>query len=69
MTQRQLDRSVARATGESLREIRRRGFSIADPLDPAYDPDPVAPQVVDWDQAQPGRSLPFAPQRRPLVAA
>jgi hypothetical protein len=28
MTQVQLDRAVARATGETLREIRARGFSL-----------------------------------------
>ena len=28
MTQRELDQLVARATGETLREIRHRGFSL-----------------------------------------
>jgi len=28
MTQRELDRAVARATGETVAEIRRRGFSL-----------------------------------------
>lgn len=46
MTQAQLDRSVAAATGESRRTVRQRGFSLADP--PPYDPDPY-PQYVDWD--------------------
>ena len=32
MTQRELENEVASATGESLREIRRRGFSIVQPL-------------------------------------
>ena len=51
MTQRQLNYAVAAATGESLREIRRRGFSPADPLDLDFDPEPddALPQTVDWD--------------------
>ena len=52
MTQQQIDRLVAKATGEDLRAIRRRGFSIVDTkvicLDP--DPDQKSPQWVDWDQ-------------------
>lgn len=52
MTQRDLDRQVALATGESLCDIRQRGFSLADPLDVCFDPEPddLPPQVVDWDQ-------------------
>jgi hypothetical protein len=51
MTYRQLQRAVAAATGESLREVRRRGFGPADPADVAFDPEPddVPPQAVDWD--------------------
>ena len=50
MTQRELDREVASATGESLSEIRRLGFSIENPGDPLSDPDPcAAPNVIDWD--------------------
>jgi hypothetical protein len=43
MTQTELDRHVAGATGESLREIRRRGFSIADPVETDFDPEPAWP--------------------------
>jgi hypothetical protein len=52
MTQYDLDTAVARATGETLAEIRHRGFSVADPLDVDFDPEPdnAAPQVLDWDQ-------------------
>jgi hypothetical protein len=52
MTQTQIDREVSMATGESLREIRHRGFSAADQLDVDFDPEPCRrrPQVVDWDQ-------------------
>jgi hypothetical protein len=52
MTQRQLNRFVAAATGEDIREIRRRGFSIVDPNNIDFDPEPndLPPQVVDWDE-------------------
>jgi hypothetical protein len=51
MTQRQLNRFVASATGEEVREIRRRGFSIVDPDNIDFDPEPndLPPQTVDWD--------------------
>jgi hypothetical protein len=55
MTQAQLDRSVAAATGESRRTVRMRGFSLADPLVAAFDPEPYVPQFtvdepyLDWD--------------------
>jgi len=52
MTQQQLDRLVSEATGEDLRAIRRRGFSIANPIEVDFDPEPDQrpPQWVDWDQ-------------------
>ncbi len=52
MTQNQLDREVASALGEDLQEVRRRGFSLADPLDVDFDPEPndLPPQVLDWDE-------------------
>ena len=51
MTHRQLHRAVAAATGESLREIRRRGFGPADPMEIDFDPEPdeTSPQMVYWD--------------------
>jgi len=50
MTQAEIDRNVAGVTGESLREIRRRGFSLADPIEPDFDPEPSDPAgVIDWD--------------------
>ena len=54
MTQRQLDLEVAKATGESLGEIRHRGFSIADPTDVTFDPEPCNPPplFIDWDEIQ-----------------
>ena len=52
MNQSQLDRAVARATGETRDTISRLGFSIADPLVVQHDPEPClrAPLVVDWDE-------------------
>ena len=50
MTQRELEAEVAEATGESVRTIRRRGFSVVTPLS-VFDPDEdyTEPQIVDWD--------------------
>jgi hypothetical protein len=58
MTQAELNQAVASHTGESLRTIRRRGFSIVQPLQ-VFDPDDLMladPQVVDWDEADAARS-------------
>jgi hypothetical protein len=51
MTQQDLDNAVASATGEDLHAIRKRGFSLADPLEVDFDPEPdnQPPQTVDWD--------------------
>ena len=59
MTQRDLDTAVAVATGESPSEIRRRGFSIADPAEVHFDPEPsdVPPQWLEWEQMQEEQSL------------
>jgi hypothetical protein len=40
MTQQKLNELVAHATGEDLEEIQRRGFSIADPAEANFDPEP-----------------------------
>jgi hypothetical protein len=40
MDQDALDRAVAAATGETVREVRRRGFVLADPPFPSFDPEP-----------------------------
>ena len=52
MMQNQIDRDVARATGESLSIIRSIGFSIADPDNISFDPErsPHGPKSVDWDR-------------------
>lgn len=53
--QHDLDREVARVTGESLRTIRRRGFSIVDLNEQQFDtePDDLPAMVLDWDSYQP----------------
>lgn len=52
MSPRKLERAVARATGETLAEIRRRGFSVVDPAAIDFDPEPTerSPQIVNWDE-------------------
>ena len=52
MKQPQLDQLVADATGEDLHEIQRRGFSLADPTEVYFDPEPdcLLPQTIDWDE-------------------
>ena len=45
MTQREIERELALATGESLSTIRSRGFSIVEPPD-------LEPLTVDWDEVQ-----------------
>jgi hypothetical protein len=61
MTQRELDRAVAQATGEYVSEIRHRGFGVFDPFAAEFDPEPLdaAPQVVDWDELDRRRQAPF----------
>jgi predicted double-glycine peptidase len=58
MNQRTINRMVARATGEELRNIRRMGFTIADPARVQYDPDSRAGRgrMIDWDDLQNGLS-------------
>tara|TARA_R110002111_G_scaffold249229_1_gene313072 strand:- start:3406 stop:3624 length:219 start_codon:yes stop_codon:yes gene_type:complete len=59
MTQTQLDQQVARATGEDLREVQFRGFSLADPMTVNFDPEPcdLPPQILDWDQVDLERNV------------
>ena len=56
MSQAEIDRAVAEATGESLSTIRRRGFSLFTPHS-LFDPDEslAQPQVVDWEQVESDR--------------
>lgn len=56
MTQTEINRAVARVTGESLRTVCGRGFSLADPDFVDYDPEPtdetsaIEDRIVDWDR-------------------
>lgn len=53
MKQADLDRAVARATGETVSTIKRLGFLLAEPddcLDP--DSDEHGPYVIDWDEVE-----------------
>ena len=45
-----LEHAVAHATGENVREIRRRGFMLDVPQEPSQEEDRRPPQVVDWDR-------------------
>ena len=64
MTQAELNRAVARATGESIREIARRGFVLLTPI-----PVEREPLVVDWDRLDAERRTSFVEQRTAERAA
>lgn len=70
MTQAEVNRAVARATGESVRTIQRLGFLIADPDSELTDPDDedLGPYVLDWDELERQRVEGGVP-RRVLEAA
>ena len=62
MTQAELERELAAATGESLSEIRRRGFSLVE-----MSPEPLS---IDWDELYPtDRSRVPLRRRRGLARA
>ena len=65
MTQSQLDRAVAHATGDSLSTIRRMSFSIEEPI--VQDDFDALPQLqtVNWDQLESQRPG-YLPQRARL---
>ena len=62
--QRDLDQAVAIATGEDLRVIRRRGFSIVDLQNDNFDPEPDVrpPQIINWDELEFSRNSPVVYQ-------
>ena len=45
------NRALSRATGESIRTIKQRGFSLVDPNATNVDDELTLtpPQIVDWD--------------------
>lgn len=68
MTQSEVDCAVAAATGEDLSDVRRMGFSIADPINVNFDPEPYyPPQIVDWDELELERNVAVFDQRHLLL--
>ena len=63
MTQFELNRAVARATGEDISEIARRGFQPLE-LEPS-EPEDV---IVDWDQVELERNISLVEQNARRVA-
>ena len=63
MTQNELNRAVARATGEDVSEIARRGFQPLE-LEPAEPED----LIVDWDDVEQQRYVPPAEYHHRRVA-
>ena len=53
MSQYEIDQAVATVTGENIGLIHDLGFSIADPLDVNFDPEPRRPLMLDWDSMSP----------------
>lgn len=64
MTRRDLESAVAAATGEDVREIRRRGFSVLNLRQRDFDPEPdnQLPRAIDWDRVDQQRSHSFFEQ-------
>jgi hypothetical protein len=60
MTQNDLNRAVARATGESVSFVKHLGFLIDESPVDADCPElaDTDPQVIDWDQLDVERSTP-----------
>ena len=54
MTQAEMNREVASATGESVSTISKMGFSPLMPVPYERDREPL---VVDWDQLEQGRAV------------
>ena len=53
MKQADLDRAVARATGETVSTIKRLGFLLADPADSLdSEAEELGPHVIDWDELE-----------------
>jgi hypothetical protein len=57
MTQRELERAVANATGESLAEIQHRGFQTL-----FVKPPEPEDMIVDWDELQLQRNVALVEQ-------
>lgn len=66
MTQRELNRNVAAATGESVREIARRGFIPLSSIPVEREPEDL---ILDWDAFELERnvSLVDQPESEPVI--
>ncbi len=55
MKQNDLNRAIARVTGETVATVKRLGFLLAEPGDVPFHPDDEAlgPHVLDWDEPEP----------------
>ena len=68
MTQAELNRAVAKTTGETVSTIAEMGFSIADPSIVEYDPEPanlvdaLEAKFIDWDRVDAERYVPLVLQ-------
>ena len=67
MQQAELNRAVARATGETVSTIKRLGFLLADPAD-GLDPHEEDAQVIDWDELENGRQAEHGRRRQHALA-
>lgn len=63
MTQHDLNREVARATGETVGMIEHRGFGLLNPLPVERDP-----LILDWDEQDDLRRVALFPRRRRMTA-
>ncbi len=54
MTQAELNREIASATGESMSTVRHMGFVPLTPVPYERDRDPL---VVDWDEVEMSRAV------------
>ena len=54
MTQAELNREIARVTGESVQTIGQRGFVPLTPVPYEQDREPL---VVDWDELETSRAV------------
>ena len=71
MNQRELNRSIAAATGETVSRIARLGFLLADPQDEIVDPNDEAlgPRVIDYDACEQDWDEPEIPTELDLLLA
>lgn len=69
MTQNDLNRQVARATGETIATVKHLGFVLDEPPPSSLGTDPDGPQVIDWDALDVQRSQSYAgrPHREPVL--